>query len=114
MTHGDQPGRGTGTDRNSGDSSFPPELSLAVLECNEGEAKTHLAALHALVQSVEGNVCVTEVTSTCLALAIHAADAAMPRLKAGLKLGGATLVPVLPAKGTQLAVILAVHPFIEH
>jgi hypothetical protein len=81
-----------------------------VLECDEGEAETHLAALDALVQSVEGSVCVTEVTTTCLALAIDAPPAALPRLKAALKLGGATLVRGSPATSGQLAVILAIQP----
>lgn len=109
MTHGNQPGRGTGFDRNPGDSSSPQELSLAVLECGEDEAEAHLSALNTLVNSLAGTIHVTEVTGTCLALAIDAPNAAMPRLRAGLKLGGATIVPSTPAKGDRIAVILAVH-----
>jgi hypothetical protein len=82
-----------------------------VLECDAGEAQTHLDALQALVKAVSGTVRVTEVTSTCLALEIDAPDAAMPRLKAGLQLGGAKLVSGTAACGGRLAVILTFPPF---
>jgi hypothetical protein len=70
VTHGNQPGRGNGFDRNPGDSSFPLELSLAVLECDGLEADAHLAALQALVEGMEGSLHIAEVTSTCLAIGI--------------------------------------------
>lgn len=110
MTHGDQPGRGTGPDRNPGDSSSPPELSLAVLECDEGEAQAHLAALHALVQSVAGTLLVTEVTSTCLAIGIDAPPAALVRLRGALKLAGATIITGVAAGEHPACVILSMRP----
>ncbi len=110
MTHGDQPGRGTGPDRSPGDSSSPPELSLAVLECEEREAQVHLAALQALVQSAAGTVCVTEVTSTCLAIEIDAPPAALARLKGALKLAGATIMTGVAAAEHPLCVILSMRP----
>lgn len=110
MTHGDQPGRGTGSGRNSGDSSSPPELSLAVLECDEKDAQIHLAALQALVKAAAGTVCVTEVTSTCLAIGIDAPPAALVRLKGALKLAGATIMTGVAAGEHPVCVILSMRP----
>lgn len=110
MTHGDQPGRGTGPDRNPGDSSSPPELSLAVLECDECDAQAHVAALQALVQSAAGAVCVTEVTSTCLAIEIDVPPAALARLKGALKLAGATIMSGVAAGEHPVCVILSMRP----
>lgn len=110
MTHGNQPGRGPGSDRNPGDSFSPPELSLAVLECDEDEAEACLAALNRLVASVAGTVHVTEVTSTCLALAIDAPDAALLRLKGALKLAGATIVTGVTGGKHPVCVILSMRP----
>lgn len=109
MTHGDQPGRGTGPVRNPGDSSSPPELSLAVLECDEREAQAHLAALEALVQSAAGTVCVTEVTSTCLAIEIDAPPVVLARLKGALKLAGATIMTGVASGEHPLCVILTMR-----
>ena len=81
-----------------------------MLECDERDAQAHLAALQALVQSAAGTICVTEVTSTCLAMLINVPAAAIPRLIAALKLGGATLVPETPAEGGPLAVVVAFPP----
>lgn len=110
MTHGNQPGRGTGSNRNPGDSSFPPELSLAVLECEGFEADAHLAALRALVEGMAGSIHIAEVTSTCLAIGIDVPVTALPRLRAGLKLGGATIMPQAAGADDRLFVILTVRP----
>ena len=64
VTHSNQPGKGAGYNRNPGDSSSPPELSLAVLECDEDAAEAHLAALTTLVHGAAGTIHVTEITST--------------------------------------------------
>lgn len=109
MTHGDQPGRGTGSGRNPGDSSSPPELSLAVLECDETEAGAHLAELDALVQSLAGTVHVTEVTSTCLAIGIDAPPAARGRVKGALQLAGATIMTGVAAGEHPVCVILSMR-----
>ncbi|OQW73154.1 MAG: hypothetical protein BVN32_13865 [Proteobacteria bacterium ST_bin14] len=109
VTHSNQLGEGAGHDRNPGDSSAPPELSLAVLECEEGALEAHLAALTTLVHGAAGSIHVTEITSTCLAIGIDAPLAAQMRLQAALKLGGATVVPCA-ANDYQVYVILAVRP----
>jgi hypothetical protein len=108
VTQGNQPGKGTGSGRHRGDSASPRALSLAVLECDESEVEAHLAALDVLVEAASGTMALTEVTSTCLAISIDAPPAALLRLAAALKLGGATVLPCA-ARSHDVFVILAVR-----
>lgn len=110
MTHGKQPGRGNGSTHDPADSSFPPELSVAVLECDGSEAEAHLAALGALAGGMAGSIRIAEVTGTCLAIGIDVAPGQLARLTAGLKLGGATIMPQAARATDRLFVILTIRP----
>lgn len=81
-----------------------------MLECDEREAQAHLAALEALVQSAAGTACVTEVTSTCLAIEIDAPPVALARLKGALKLAGAAIMTGVASSEHPLCVILTMRP----
>lgn len=81
-----------------------------MLECDEGEVETQLNAIQGLVELVAGTVGVTEVTSTCLALVIDVPDAAMPCLKAGLKLGARDTCPRLACKGQPACCYYRITP----
>lgn len=109
VTDGEQPGRGSGFGRDPADGSDPPELSLAVLECGEGEAQAHLAALTRIVEAADGGLQIAEVTSTCLAINIAAPTAVLPRLKAALELGGAAIIGSAPSGTSRITLILTLR-----
>lgn len=102
-------GGGIPTARPQGDSPSLEGLSLAVLECEAGEAEARIAALGSLAETLAGAIRVTEVTSTCLAVDVEVPAGAAPRLAAGLRLGGATIVQDALATDRRLMVILALR-----
>lgn len=90
------------------DNALSMDAFLAVLECSKTEAEAHLAALDVLVVNYNGDVSVTDVTSTCWAITMHIGSEMMPRIKAALKLAGATILPPEPAQRSRAVVIMTI------